>query len=72
MPLAGPLRRSTPNASEPLLSSFRATFHAEYGPEIAELEEGMGLYRQMTKLSERQFDVLILRDVSASTPRRPP
>lgn len=22
----------------------------------------MGLYRQMTKLSERQFDVLILRD----------
>ncbi|KAB1976838.1 sigma-70 family RNA polymerase sigma factor [Streptomyces triticiradicis] len=49
-------------ASEPLLDSFRADFHAEYGAEIAELEEGLGLYRQMTKLSERQFDVLILHD----------
>jgi DNA-directed RNA polymerase specialized sigma24 family protein len=49
-------------ASAPLLRSFRVSFRAEYGSEMAELEEGLGLYRQMARLSERQFDVLILRD----------
>ncbi|GCB45034.1 sigma-70 family RNA polymerase sigma factor [Streptomyces sp. NL15-2K] len=50
-------------ASAPLLDAFRSAFHAEHGQEIAELEEGLGLFRQMTRLSERQFDVLVLRDV---------
>ncbi|MGV9455115.1 sigma-70 family RNA polymerase sigma factor [Streptomyces sp. NPDC003635] len=54
--------RAISAASAPLLGAFRSTFHAEYGREIAELEEGMGLYRGMTRLSERQFDVLVLRD----------
>jgi RNA polymerase sigma-70 factor (ECF subfamily) len=49
-------------ATEPLLESFRASFHAEHGAEIAELEEGLGIYHHMVRLSERQFDVLVLRD----------
>ncbi|BCL25179.1 RNA polymerase sigma factor [Streptomyces aurantiacus] len=49
-------------ATEPLLTSFRASFQAEHDPEIAELEEGLGLYHHMSRLSERQFDVLVLRD----------
>ncbi|MGW0760798.1 sigma-70 family RNA polymerase sigma factor [Streptomyces sp. NPDC002814] len=55
--------RAISAASAPLLDSFRTAFHAEHAEEIAELEEGMGLYRQMTRLSERQFDVLVLRDL---------
>jgi RNA polymerase sigma-70 factor (ECF subfamily) len=55
--------RAISAASAPLLGAFRSTFRAEYGPEISELEEGLGLYRQMARLSERQFDVLVLRDV---------
>ncbi|MEV0170220.1 sigma-70 family RNA polymerase sigma factor [Streptomyces sp. NPDC050803] len=54
--------RAISAASAPLLGAFRSSFHAEYGQEIAELEEGMGLYREMTRLSERHFDVLVLRD----------
>ncbi|MGW2717419.1 sigma-70 family RNA polymerase sigma factor [Streptomyces sp. NPDC001492] len=50
-------------ASAPLLGAFRSAFQAEYGEEIAELEEGLGLFRQMSRLSERQFDVILLRDV---------
>lgn len=49
-------------ATEPLLASFRDSFHAEHADEIAELEEGLGLYRHMARLSERQFDVVVLRN----------
>lgn len=49
-------------AAAPLLGSFRSSFRAEYGHPMAELEEGLGLYREMARLSERQFDVLVLRD----------
>ncbi|MET8824119.1 RNA polymerase sigma factor, partial [Streptomyces rochei] len=49
-------------AAEPLLRSFRDSFQAEHGHEIGELEEGLGLYRAMTRLSERQFDIIVLRD----------
>ncbi|WP_328354164.1 sigma-70 family RNA polymerase sigma factor [Streptomyces sp. NBC_00445] len=55
--------RAIQAASAPLLAAFRSAFHAEHGAEIAELEEGLGLFRQMTRLSERQFDVLVLRDL---------
>lgn len=56
-------------ATEPLLESFRTSFHAEHGDEFAELEEGLGIYRHMARLSERQFDVLVLRDALAFTTR---
>ncbi|MEU3792562.1 sigma-70 family RNA polymerase sigma factor [Streptomyces fructofermentans] len=54
-------------ATEPLLTSFRTSFQVEHGREIAELEEGMGLYRHMARLSERQFDILVLRDALGFT-----
>lgn len=54
-------------ATEPLLETFRASFHAEHGREIAELEEGLGLYRHMARLSERQFDIVVLRDALGFT-----
>ncbi|MEU6144009.1 sigma-70 family RNA polymerase sigma factor [Streptomyces sp. NPDC047081] len=50
-------------ASAPLLGAFRSAFQAEYCDEIDELEEGLGLFGQMARLSERQFDVLLLRDL---------
>jgi RNA polymerase sigma-70 factor (ECF subfamily) len=49
-------------ATAPLLASFRSSFRAAYGQQIAELEEGLGLYWHMARLSERHFDVLVLRD----------
>lgn len=54
-------------ATEPLLRSFRDSFHAEHSHEITELEEGLGLYRHMTRLSERQFDIIVLRDALGFT-----
>ncbi|MFC8350983.1 RNA polymerase sigma factor [Streptomyces sp. NPDC057280] len=54
-------------ATEPLLETFRTSFHAEHGREIAELEEGLGIYRHMSRLSERQFDILVLRDALGFT-----
>lgn len=56
-------KRAIKTASKPLLDAFRTEFHAEHGQEIAELEEGLGLFRRMTRLSERQFDVMVLHDV---------
>ncbi|MEU0026107.1 sigma-70 family RNA polymerase sigma factor [Streptomyces sp. NPDC006335] len=56
-------KRAIKTASKPLLDAFRREFHAEHGDEIAELEEGLGLFRRMTRLSERQFDVIVLHDV---------
>lgn len=55
---AGAIRAAT----EPLLASFRASFRAEHDHEITELEEGLALHRHMARLSERQFDILVLRD----------
>ncbi|MDN0198478.1 sigma-70 family RNA polymerase sigma factor [Streptomyces sp. S.PNR 29] len=49
-------------ATAPLLDSFRSSFRAAYGQQVAELEEGLELYWHMTRLSERHFDVLVLRD----------
>ncbi|MFJ5266748.1 sigma-70 family RNA polymerase sigma factor [Streptomyces sp. NPDC088387] len=49
-------------ATEPLLESFRTSFREEHGHEIAELEEGLGIYHHMARLSERQFDILVLRE----------
>ncbi|MGW1716866.1 RNA polymerase sigma factor [Streptomyces sp. GQFP] len=57
-------------AAAPLLDSFRATFRAEYDREVTELEEGLGLYSRMARLSERQFDVLVLRDALGFDTRR--
>ncbi|MFK4102076.1 sigma-70 family RNA polymerase sigma factor [Streptomyces sp. NPDC019531] len=56
-------KRAIKAASQPLLDAFRREFHAEHAEEITELEEGLGLFRRMTRLSERQFDVMVLRDV---------
>ncbi|MGW1622462.1 sigma-70 family RNA polymerase sigma factor [Streptomyces sp. NPDC002172] len=49
-------------AAAPLLDRFRSSFRAAYGRQMTELEEGLGLYWHMTRLSERHFDVLVLRD----------
>ncbi|MFJ9634449.1 RNA polymerase sigma factor [Streptomyces sp. NPDC101175] len=49
-------------ATVPLLENFRSSFRAAYGQQVAELEEGLGLYWHMARLSERHFDVLVLRD----------
>ncbi|MGW6016247.1 sigma-70 family RNA polymerase sigma factor [Streptomyces sp. NPDC055210] len=49
-------------ASEPLLASFRTSFRTEHSEEITALEESLGLYHHMSRLSERQFDILVLRD----------
>jgi RNA polymerase sigma-70 factor (ECF subfamily) len=54
--------RAVRAATTPLLDSFRTTFRATYGMQTAELEESLGLFRHMTRLSERQFDVLVLHD----------
>jgi RNA polymerase sigma-70 factor (ECF subfamily) len=56
-------KRAIKASSKPLLDAFRREFHAEHGNEIAELEEELGLFRRMTRLSERQFDVIVLHDV---------
>ncbi|MEU9894766.1 RNA polymerase sigma factor [Streptomyces phaeochromogenes] len=74
------LRGRTPTATEtlaftrairaatvPLLDSFRSSFRAAYGQQVAELEEGLGLYWHMARLSERHFDVLVLRDALGFT-----
>ncbi|MFK0168271.1 RNA polymerase sigma factor [Streptomyces sp. NPDC090306] len=54
--------RAVRAATEPLLRSFRDTFQTEYGDEIAELQAGLSLYSCMARLSERQFDIVVLRD----------
>lgn len=54
--------RAVRAATTPLLDSFRTAFRAAYGIQTAELEESLGLFSHMTRLSERQFDVLVLHD----------
>ncbi|MFI2207636.1 sigma-70 family RNA polymerase sigma factor [Streptomyces sp. NPDC020192] len=58
--------RATQAACDPILGSFRSEFRAQ----VAELEDGMGLYAAMARLPERQFDVMILQFALGFSTRR--
>jgi RNA polymerase sigma factor (sigma-70 family) len=60
-PPAGPetmaFARAVRAANDAVLSTFREQFRAQ----VDELENSIGLYKAMTHLPERQFDVMLLR-----------
>lgn len=53
-------------ACDPILDSFRKEFRAQ----VAELEDGLGLYAAMALLPERQFDVMVLRSALGFSTKR--
>ncbi|MEU5951238.1 sigma-70 family RNA polymerase sigma factor [Streptomyces sp. NPDC047525] len=58
--------RATRAACGPIMGRFRQEFRAQ----VTELEDGLGLYKAMAHLPERQFDVMVLQFALGFTTKR--